>query len=84
MLWVVVLVGVAVLLLRIAYASKQPRPWTARKGECPFCGNKLLGATREYQRLLLLETLRPEHQYLCISCDREKVTGLLSTLGEGR
>jgi hypothetical protein len=30
--------------------------------------------------LNLLETLAPESKYLCIRCDQEKVSGLLSKL----
>jgi hypothetical protein len=82
--WIAVLVGFSVFIFRISHVSKKPRPWVVRKGECPFCGNELFGTTREYQRLHLLETLAPESKYLCISCDKEKVSGLLSRLGEGR
>jgi hypothetical protein len=82
--WIAILVGFAAFIVRMARAPKQPRPWVVRKGECPFCGSELFGTTREYQRLYLLETVAPESQYLCISCDKEKVSGLLSILGEGR
>lgn len=82
--WVAVLVGFSAFLLRLTRTTKKPRPWMVRKGECPFCENELFGTTREYQRLYLLETVSPESQYLCMSCDKEKVSGLLSILGEGR
>jgi hypothetical protein len=82
--WITVLVGFSILLLRLTHASKKPRPWVVRQGECPFCGAELFGTTREYQRLYLLETVSPETKYLCMSCDKEKVLGLLSILGEGR
>ncbi len=83
-LWVAVLVGFSVFIFRMSRTPKKPRPWVVRKGECPFCGSELFGMTREYQRLYLLETLAPESKYLCMSCDRNKVSGLLSKLGEGR
>jgi hypothetical protein len=82
--WVAALVGFSVFILRMARAPKRSRPWVVRRGECPFCGNELFGTTREYQRLYLLETVSPESKYLCTGCDREKVSGLLSILGEGR
>jgi hypothetical protein len=82
--WVAVLIGFSVFIVRISRIPKKPRPWVVRKDECPFCGNELFGITREYRRLHLLGTLAPESKYLCISCDREKVSGLLSRLGEGR
>jgi hypothetical protein len=82
--WVAILVGFSIFILRLARTPKQPRPWVVRKGECPFCSNELFGTTREYQRLYLLETVSPESKYLCMSCDKEKVSGLLSILGEGR
>ena len=81
MLWVVVLIGFSVFFLRMSRTPKKPRPWVVRKGFCPFCDSDLFGTTREYQRLHLLETLSPESKYLCINCDREKVSGLLSKLG---
>jgi hypothetical protein len=83
-LWVAVLVGFSAFILRTSRAAKKPRPWVVRKGECPFCGNELFGTTREYQRLHLLEAISPESKYLCTGCDKEKVLGLLSILGEGR
>jgi hypothetical protein len=82
--WVAVLVGFSIFILRLTRTPKKPRPWVVRKGECPFCGNELFGTTREHQRLYLLETVSPESKYLCMSCDKEKVSGLLSILGEGR
>ena len=82
--WVVILFGFSVFIFRITRTPKKPRPWMLRKDECPFCGSDLFGTTREYQRLYLLETVSPETKYLCISCDKEKVSGLLSILGEGR
>jgi len=78
LVWILVLIGFALCILRIARAPKKPRPWVVRKGECPFCGSELFGTTRDYQRLHLLETLSPESKYLCTSCDREKVADLLS------
>jgi hypothetical protein len=87
-LWLVV--GVAVLIGGFAYirhraqTSKQSRLWVVRKGECPFCGNVLFGTTSAYQRLDLLDTVVPEDQYLCIDCDQEKVSELLSLLEDGR
>ncbi len=84
MVWVAVLVAFLVFIIRISRASKQPRPWTVRKGECPFCGTGLLGTHASYQRLLLLDAMTPESQYLCLSCDREKVAGLFSALGGER
>jgi len=84
MIWVAVLVAVSIFIIRISRAAKQPRPWTVRKGECPFCGTALLGTTKAYQRLRLLDTMTPESEYLCLRCDREKVTGILSMLGEER
>ncbi len=81
LVWIAVLMGFSMFILRVTRTAKKPRPWVVRKGECPFCGNELFGATREYQRLHLLEMLPPESKYLCTSCDREKVSGLLSKLG---
>ena len=78
---VLTLIGFSVFLMRSNMSPKQPRPWLVRKGACPFCDSELFGTTREYQRLNLLETLAPESKYLCITCDREKVSGLLSKLG---
>ena len=83
-IWVTVFVGFSTFIFRTSRAAKKPRPWVVRKGECPFCGNELFGTTREYQRLHLLETISPESKYLCTGCDREKVSELLSILGEGR
>lgn len=78
-LWVLILLGISLfLLLRVMALPKKPRPWVVRKGECPFCGSVLFGATRDYQRLHLLETLSPESKYLCTTCDRGKVADLLS------
>ena len=78
LVWILVLIGFALFILRLASTPKKPRPWVVRKGECPFCGSELFGTTRDYQRLHLLETLSPESKYLCTSCDREKVADLLS------
>ena len=78
LVWIGVLIGFALFLLRLASTPKKPRPWIVRKGECPFCGSDLFGTTRDYQRLHLLETLSPESKYLCTNCDRDKVTDLLS------
>jgi hypothetical protein len=83
-MWVAVLVGFSVFICRVSRVPKKPRPWVVRKGECPFCGHDLFGTTREYYRLHTLGTLAPESKYLCISCDQEKVCGLLSKLEEGR
>jgi hypothetical protein len=77
LVWVAALGGFSVFLLRRASTPKKPRPWVVRQGECPFCGSELFGATREYQRLYLLETLPIESKYLCTSCDRERVADLL-------
>jgi hypothetical protein len=82
--WVAVFIGFAMFIFRISRTPSKPRPWTVRKGECPFCGHELFGTTREYQRLHLLETLPPESKYLCTGCDQAKVSGLLSMLGEER
>lgn len=82
--WVAILIGFSTFIFRMARTPKKPHPWVVRKGECPFCGSELFGTTREYQRLHLLETVSPDTKYLCISCDKEKVSGLLSILGEGR
>jgi hypothetical protein len=79
-LWVAVLVGFSIFILRINRVGKKSRPWVVRKGACPFCNHELFGTTREYQRLNLLETLAPESKYLCTRCDQEKVSGLLSKL----
>ena len=84
MVWVAVLVAFSIFIIRISRTSKRPRLWAVRKGECPFCGADLFGTTPAYQRLLLLDMLTPESKYLCLRCDREKVAGLLSTLGEER
>lgn len=78
LVWILVFIGFALCILRIASTPKKLRPWVVRKGECPFCGSELFGTTRDYQRLHLLETLSPESKYLCTSCDREKVADLLS------
>lgn len=82
--WVAVLVGFSLFLLRMSRSTHQPRPWVVRQGECPFCGSELFGTTREYQRSSLLATLVPESKYLCMDCDKEKVAGLLSRLEEER
>ncbi|MGQ4810582.1 hypothetical protein NKDENANG_04061 [Candidatus Entotheonellaceae bacterium PAL068K] len=82
--WVAVLVGFSAFIFRISRTPKKPQPWTVRKGECPFCGSELFGTTREYRRLHLVETLPPESKYLCLGCDKEKVSGLLSKLSEER
>jgi hypothetical protein len=66
------------------HPPRAPRSWVARKGECPFCGNVLFGTTHAYQRLDLLDTVAAESQYLCIDCDQEKVSELLSLLEDGR
>lgn len=81
MLWIAILVGFSVFIFRISRTPKRSNGWIVRKGICPFCEHELFGTTREYQRLHILETLSPESQYLCTSCDREKVSGLLSKLG---
>jgi hypothetical protein len=85
------LVGcIALLLGGFAYIFHISRPpqtssrWVVRRGECPFCGNVLFGTTHAYQRLDLLDAALPETQYLCIDCDREKVSELLSLLEDGR
>lgn len=78
LVWIAISIALALLLVRLAITPKKPRPWVVRKGECPFCGNDLFGTTRDYQRLHLLETLSPDSKYLCINCDREKVSDLLS------
>ena len=80
-MWVIILIGFSIFFLRLSRPQKQPRPWVVKKGVCPFCESDLFGTTREYQRLHLLETLSPESKYLCINCDRDKVSGLLSKLG---
>ena len=81
MLWIVVLVGFSIFLIRTNKDNKKPQAWVVRKGRCPFCNHELFGATREYQRLNLLEPLAPESKSLCTSCDNEKVSGILSNLG---
>lgn len=81
MLWVAILVGFSIFIFRMSRTPKKSRHWVVRKGVCPFCESELFGTTREYQRLYLLEVLSPESKYLCTSCDREKVSGLLSRLG---
>jgi len=78
LVWITVLIGSFLFLLRMASTPKKPRPWVVRKGECPFCRSELFGTTRDYQRLHVLETLSPESKYLCTNCDREKVADLLS------
>ena len=78
LVWLLVLIGFSIFILRMASTPKKPRPWVVRKGECPFCGHELFGTTRDYQRLHLLETLSPESKYLCTNCDRDKVADLLS------
>jgi len=80
-LWVIALIGFSVFIYRMSHTVKSPKPWSVRKGFCPFCNHELFGTTREYQRLNLLETLSPESKYLCTSCDMDKVSGLLSKLG---
>ena len=80
MLWIAILVGFSVFIFRMSRTPKRSHAWVVRKGICPFCENELFGTTREYQRLYILETLSPESKYLCTSCDREKVSGLLSKL----
>ena len=80
-LWVIALVGFSLFIHRMIRTVKPAKPWSVRKGVCPFCNHELFGTTREYQRLNLLETLSPESKYLCTSCDVEKVSGLLSKLG---
>lgn len=79
-LWVAALVGFSIFILRLNRPTRQTRPWGVRQGACPFCNNELFGTTREYKRLDVLETLTPESKYLCIGCDKEKVSGLLSKL----
>ena len=78
LVWILVLIGCSLFVLRMASTPKKPRPWVVRKDECPFCGGELFGTTRDYQRLYLLEALSPESKYLCTNCDREKVADLLS------
>jgi hypothetical protein len=80
----VVLVGLSIYILRLACAPQRSRSWVVRKGECPFCGNALFGATHIYQRIYLLDIVLPESQYLCTDCDQEKVSELLSLLEGGR
>jgi hypothetical protein len=75
---IVALICLFVFILRLTNSPHRPRPWIVRKGECPFCGHELFGITREYQRLHLLEVLSPDSKYLCTSCDRDKVSDLLS------
>ncbi len=77
LIWVAALGSFSAFILRRSHVPKKPRPWVVRQGECPFCGNELFGATREYQRLNLLETLPSESKYLCTSCDRERVADLV-------
>ena len=76
--WIVGLVCFSIFILRLTNPPHKPRLWVVRKGECPFCGHELFGMTREYQRLHLLEVLSPDNKYLCTSCDRDKVSDLLS------
>ena len=76
--WILILIGFSLLILRIASTPKKPRPWMVRKGECPFCEGELFGTTSDYQRLHLLDTLSAESKYLCTNCDREKIADLLS------
>src|SRR5207245_10567701 len=76
--WMLVLMGSCLFVLRMARTPNKPRSCVVRKGECPVCGSELFGTTRDYQRLHLLETLSPESKYLCTNCDREKVADLLS------
>jgi hypothetical protein len=87
-LWLVVcivlLLGGFVYIMRVTRPPRTSHVWVVRKGECPFCGNVLFGTTRAYQRLDLLDTVLPESQYLCIDCDQEKVSELLSLLEDGR
>ena len=80
-MWVIVLVGFSVFIVRMSRPSTKPRPWVLRKGVCPFCDSDLFGTTHEYQRLYLLASLSPESKYLCTNCDKEKISGLLSKLG---
>ena len=76
--WIAALLGFSVFILRLTTPSHKPRPWVVRKGECPFCGQRLFVTTREYQRLYLLEELSPDSKYLSMSCDRTTVSDLLS------
>ena len=86
--WLVIcialLVGGSAYLFHVAYTPKTSNTWVVRRGECPFCGNALFGTTRAYQLLEFLDTVSPEDQYLCIDCDQEKVSELLSLLEDGR
>jgi hypothetical protein len=88
--WIVLLVGGSVYIFRLASAPEaadtpeMAQPLVVRKGECPFCGSALFGTTHAYERLELLDTVSPQDQYLCIDCDQEKVSELLSLLEDGR
>jgi hypothetical protein len=82
--WVAILIGVSAYIIRMASAPKTSRRWVVRKGECPFCGYVLFGITHDYQRLYSLGTVAPESQYLCTSCDKKKIVGMLSLLEDGR
>ena len=87
-LWLVVcialLLGGFAYIVHVTRTPKTSHRWVVRRGECPFCGSDLFGTTHAYQRLDLLDTVLPETQYLCIDCDREKVSELLSLLEDGR
>jgi hypothetical protein len=81
---IVLLLGGFAYIIRVNRPLTTSHPWVVRRGECPFCGNALFGTTHAYQRLDLLETILPESQYLCIDCDQQKVSALLSLLEDGR
>jgi hypothetical protein len=87
-LWFVVclalLLGGFACIFRLFRPPRTAHCWMVRRGECPFCGSVLFGTTQAYQRLDLLDTVLPETQYLCIDCDQEKVSELLSLLEDGR
>lgn len=76
--WVAALIGFSAFILRSSNTPQKPRLWVVRRGECPFCGYALFGTTPEYRRLYIPEHLTPKSQYLCVSCDREKVVDFLS------
>lgn len=78
LVWSMVLLWLGLLLCYLASTRRTPRHWVVRKGECPGCGSALFGTTQSYESLHRLETLSPDNLYLCTSCDRAKVTALLS------
>ena len=83
-LCIALLLGGAAYIFHVVCTPKTSGTWVVRRGECPFCGNALFGTTRTYRLLDLLETVSPESQYLCTSCDQEKVSELQSLLEDGR